>query len=263
VATYRLSLEYDGSAFEGWQVQPGDHRTVQGVLEAALAQVTREEVRVLAAGRTDSGVHAEAQIVALVLEAARDAAALMRALNGVLPADVVVRGCAEVPEGFHPRYAATRKVYRYRIWNGAERSPLRRDRWHWVRAPLDVDALRDAAAALIGPHDFAAFQAAGSDVTSTKRRIDRVEILGEAGGELVIEVEGSGFLRHMVRILVGTLLEVGLGRRSAAEMPEILASGDRRRAGRTAPAAALTLVRVDYDEALRVLERAERGRNST
>jgi tRNA pseudouridine38-40 synthase len=262
VATYRLTLEYDGSAFEGWQLQPGDHRTVQGVLEAAVAQVTREQVRVQAAGRTDSGVHAEAQIVALVLETPRSATALLRALNGVLPADVAVRDCAEVPEGFDPRYAATRKFYRYRIWNGAERSPLRRERWHWVRAPLDVGELRDAAAALVGSHDFAAFQAAGSDVTSTQRRLDRVDVVGEAGGELVVEVEGSGFLRHMVRILVGTLLEVGLGRRSAAEIPEILAARDRARAGRTAPAAALSLVRVDYDGASRQLEPPDSGRNS-
>jgi len=251
VATYRLTVEYDGSGFEGWQVQLGDHRTVQGVLEAAIAQVTRETVRVMGAGRTDSGVHAEAQVAALVLETPREADALRRALNGVLPEDVAVQACAEVPDGFQPRHAVRRKLYRYRIWNGAERSPLRRRRSHWVRAALDIGAMRAAAAALQGSHDFAAFQTAGSEVASTRRRLDRVEVLGKAGGELLIEVEGPGFLRHMVRIIAGTLLEVGFGRRSADEMLEILASCDRARAGRTAPASALTLVRVDYDDASR------------
>jgi tRNA pseudouridine38-40 synthase len=263
VATYRLILEYDGGDFEGWQSQPGEHRTVQDVLEAAVAQVTGEVVRVLAAGRTDSGVHAEAQVAVLVLGAPREAAALLRALNGALPPDVAVRDCSEVPEGFHPRFAARGKLYRYRIWNRAERSPLRRDRSYWVRAPLDVGAMRAAAAELLGEHDFAAFQASGSQIVSTRRRLDRVDVLGEAGGEIVVEVEGPGFLRHMVRILVGTLLEVGLGRRRAEGMTEILAGRDRTRAGRTAPAAGLTLVRIDYDVAVGDAELPASGRKST
>lgn len=248
MSTYRLTLEYDGSDFEGWQVQPGDHRTVQGVLEAAVARVTHEQVRVRAAGRTDSGVHAEAQIAALSLETPLEPEALLRALNGVLPEDVAVRDCQAVHDEFHPRFQAKNKLYRYCIWNGAERAPLRRSRSLWVRAPLDVAAMRVAAAALLGTHDFTAFQAAGSELESAQRRLDRVDLLGEAGGELLVEVEGPGFLRHMVRIIVGTLLEVGSGRRRPDEMHEILASRDRVKAGRTVEPRGLTLVRVDYDE---------------
>ncbi len=243
---YRLTLEYDGAAFEGWQVQRGPHRTVQGVLEAAVTKVTGESVRVHGAGRTDSGVHAEAQVASVTLEVEREAEALRRALAGVLSDDVVVRSCEVVSEEFHPRFDAVQKLYRYRIWNGVERSPLRRTRWHWLRAPLDLSAMQRAAQALEGEHDFAAFQAAGAEVSTTVRKLYRLSVGGAAGAEIVIDAEGSGFLRHMVRILAGTLIEVGQGRRAPDTMPSLLASLDRSRAGKTAPAHGLTLVRVDY-----------------
>lgn len=245
---YRLTLEYDGAAFEGWQVQRGAHRTVQGALEAAVAQVTGETVRVHGAGRTDSGVHAEAQVASVALVSAREPEVLRRALAGVLPDDVVVRACAAVPDDFHPRFDALRKLYRYRIWNGAERSPLRRARWHWLRAPLDVQAMQRAALALEGEHDFAAFQAAGTDVATSVRRLERLEVRGTAGAEIELDAEGSGFLRHMVRILTGTLIEVGLGRRAPESMTGLLEGRDRTQAGKTAPAHGLTLVRVDYPD---------------
>ena len=247
--SYRLTLEYDGAAFEGWQVQRGAHRTVQGVLEAAITQVTGEGARVRGAGRTDSGVHAEAQVASVALAAEREPEALRRALAGVLPDDVVVRACEAAPEDVHPRYDAVGKLYRYRIWNGRERSPLRRARWHWLRTPLDLEAMRRAAGALEGEHDFAAFQAAGAEVATTVRRLSRLELRGASGAEIEIDAEGSGFLRHMVRILAGTLIEVGQGRRDAGSMQALLKSGDRTQAGKTAPAHALTLVRVDYPDA--------------
>ena len=247
--TYRLTLEYDGSAFEGWQLQPAGRRTVQGVLEAALAQVTRDQVRCVGAGRTDAGVHAAGQVAHVVLAPDRDPSRLRTALNGVLPGDVAVLACDRAPEGFHARYGATGKLYRYAIWNGPAPSPLRAARSHWVHTRLDLAAMQTASALLIGTHDFAAFQASGSEVATSVRTVRRVDVLGTPGADVAIELEGPGFLRHMVRIVAGTLLEVGLGRREPASLTDMLAGRRRALAGRTAPARALTLVRVDFDAA--------------
>jgi len=247
VPTFRLTLEYDGRAFEGWQVQPEGRRTVQGVLEAAVAQVTGGAgLRLTGAGRTDAGVHAEGQVAGLRVETTLSAARLGRALNGVLPEDVAVRACEAAPEEFHARYHARGKHYRYAVWNGPSRSPLRAARFHWVAAALDTAAMAEAAGHLVGRHDFASFQAAGSDVASSVRELSRLAVSGEPRGEIHLDVEGEGFLRHMVRILAGTLLEVGLGRTAVADVEEILAARDRSRAGVTAPAHGLTLVRVSY-----------------
>ncbi len=221
---------------------------MQGVLHEAVARVTGEAARVVGSGRTDSGVHASGQVASLVLEGDHEPLALRRALNGVLPADVAVRACECAPDDFHARYAARSKLYVYRIWNGPERSPLRQPRAHWVRTPLDTAAMRRAAEDLRGRHDFAAFQAAGSQVRGTVRSLLGLDVVGVAGGEVELRVEGDGFLRHMVRIVAGTLIEVGLGRRAAESMPALLAGRDRGRAGRTAPARALELVRVSYDD---------------
>jgi tRNA pseudouridine38-40 synthase len=242
----RLTLEYDGEAFAGWQRQDGRARTVQGELETALARVTGERVAVVAAGRTDAGVHAEGQVVSLALEAPRDPAALARALNGVLPGDVAVRDARAAPAGFNARRDALSKWYRYDIWNGPLRSPLRRRRALCLQRPLDLPALRRAAQACLGRHDFASFQAAGSSVRQTVRTLSRVDLEGETGGALALQVEGDGFLRHMVRVLVGTLVAVGSGRWPPEAMHAILAARERRAAGPTAPAHALTLVAVRY-----------------
>jgi len=246
VATFRLDLEYDGHGFEGWQVQPGGRRTVQGALEQALQRVTGQRVRVVGAGRTDAGVHAEGQVASVACETHLDPDRLRRALNGVLPADMAVTACAAVSEGFHARYRARAKLYRYAIWNGESPSPLRAARFHWVPGRLDLGALRAAAALLVGSHDFACFRATGSATRSTRRTLTRLEVRGRPRGEVLLLLEGDGFLRHMVRILAGTLIEVGLGRRAAASLPALLATRDRRRAGRTLPAQALTLLRVSY-----------------
>jgi len=246
VPTFRLSLEYDGRDFAGWQIQPDGQRTVQGTLHEAFRRVTRREVRVISAGRTDAGVHAEGQVASVVVETELAPDRLRRALNGVLPADLAVWECALAPERFHARYQARSKLYRYRIWNGESRSPLRATRAYHVPSALDVEAMRRAAALLLGTHDFAAFQTAGSAVRSTVRSLERLGVEGEPRGEIDLLVEGDGFLRHMVRILAGTLIEVGLGRRDAAGLRAVLAARERARAGRTAPAQALTLVRVSY-----------------
>jgi tRNA pseudouridine38-40 synthase len=244
--TFRLTLEYDGSDFAGWQSQAQGERTVQATLAAALAEVTSGPVRVVGAGRTDAGVHAEGQVAAATLETRLDAATLLRALNAKLPADLAVVAAATAQDGFDPRRAAKGKLYRYAVWNGAEPSPLRRRRWHHVREALELAAMRAAAAALVGRHDFASLQGAGSSATSTVRTLSRASVEGEARGEIRFELEGDGFLRHMVRNAVGTLLEVGLGRREPGSLPALLAARDRSRAGPTAPACGLTLVRVDY-----------------
>jgi len=261
VRTFRLTLEYDGADFEGWQVQPGGRRTVQGTLEHAIARVTLERVRCVGSGRTDAGVHAEGQVASVRLATGLAPDALRRALNGVLPPDVVVRALALAPDGFDARRHATGKLYRYALWNGPERAPLRRRRALQLQRPLDLAAMRRAAAELVGSHDFASFQASGSDVRSTVRTLRRLDVSGQAGAAIALWFEGSGFLRHMVRNLAGTLLEVGSGRRDPEGMTVLLAARDRAGAGRTAPAHALTLVSVSYageaDEGVRSVRESD------
>jgi tRNA pseudouridine38-40 synthase len=246
---FRLTLEYDGAGFAGWQVQPGGRRTVQGVLGAALERVVGHPCRPVGASRTDAGVHAEGQVASVELATGLDADRLRRALNGVLPRDVAVVEAARAAPDFHARSAARSKLYRYRIWNGASPSPLRAARSHRVFTPLDLGAMRRAASHLLGRHDFRSFRAARAAPGSTLRTLGRVDLEGESRGEVRIWVEGDAFLRHMVRILAGTLVEVGIGRRDPDAMPALLAAGDRAQAGPTAPARGLCLVRVDCAEA--------------
>jgi len=246
VTTFRLTLEYDGTDFHGWQVQPGGRRTVQGSLEEALARLTGQSVRVVGSGRTDAGVHAREQVASVRVESRFDAVALQRALNGVLPPDVVVAAATPAPDDFHARRDARSKLYGYRIWNGGRPSPLRARFSHWLPAALDLEAMTQAARACRGRHDFGSFQTAGSDVETRVRTISHLGVTGESRGEIEILVEANGFLRHMVRNLVGTLIDVGLGRRAPDSMAALLAARDRRRAGSTAPARGLTLLRVSY-----------------
>lgn len=244
--TFRLVLEYDGSGFEGWQVQAGDRpsRTIQGALGEALESITGRPGRIRGAGRTDAGVHAWGQVASVIVRTDLAAGVLARALNARLPADVAVVGCDPVPAGWDALREARGKHYRYQIWNGAQRSPLHAGRWAWIREGLDVEAMAEAGAGFVGTHDFASMQAAGSDVKTTIRTISSLEISGTCGGEIVLDVEGKGFLRHMVRNLAGTLLEIGRGRWQATRVETILASLDRGQAGPTAPAEGLVLVRV-------------------
>lgn len=247
--TFRLVLEYDGAGFEGWQIQAGTRpaRTVQGVLAEALAKVTGQPPGVRGAGRTDSGVHALGQVASVEVETGLAPERLQAALNAHLPDDLAVVVLAEVRPGWDALRAARGKHYRYRIWNGAQRSPLRAGTCWWVREALDLDALDRAARGLEGRHDFAAFQAAGSSVKTTTRTLTRCAVSGDVGGEIRLDVEGEGFLRHMVRNLAGTLVEIGRGRWPVERAAEILASRDRGEAGPTAPAHGLCLIRVDDD----------------
>lgn len=242
---WRAVIEYEGTAFAGWQRQAGGARTVQGVLEEALARLARGSVAVIGAGRTDAGVHAEGQVANARAATRLDAPDLARAWNALLPRDVAIRSVRPAPASFHARRAARSKLYVYRLWTGNVRSPLRERFTLWERAPLDLAALRAGAEALLGTHDFASFCGAGGDAHGTTRTVSRAAWSGAVGGELRFEVEGPGFLRHMVRNLVGSLLEVGHGHRPPGWIAELLAARDRRRAGPTAPARGLTLVRVD------------------
>lgn len=243
----RLVVEYDGTALCGWQRQ-ANGPTVQGHLEAALAQLLAHPVAVAGASRTDAGVHARGQVASFRTERAIPLHGIRRGLNSLLPPAIAIADAAEVPEDFHPRFSATGKHYRYLVLTRSERAPRWRDRaWHRPGA-LDLAAMRQAAAALLGEHDFAAFRAAGCTARRTIRRIEDIAVAPAADPELVgFDVRGNAFLRNMVRIVVGTLVEVGAGRRPAEQVAEILASRDRTRAGITAPPQGLELVSVRYD----------------
>lgn len=243
----RLTLEYHGAKFSGWQVQP-QRRTVQGILEAACEGVAGKPVRVHGAGRTDAGVHAEGQVAHLDWPGVSLPRSLREALDAHLPDDLAVVDAVATRADFDARRDALSKRYRYRILAQRARSPLRSGlSWH-LRGPLDCDAMRRSAESLLGDRDFAAFRGAPGGAPphqSTHRTLDvlRVE---RAGDEIQIVAEARSFLRYMVRNLVGTLVEVGAGRLSPGDLSGILESGDRSRVGPTAPAHGLCLVRVKY-----------------
>ena len=241
---FALTLEYDGTDFEGWQRQPAGHRSVQGVLEAALADLAGHEVTVRGAGRTDAGVHAAGQLAAAWLELALEPEQLLPAINARMPDDLAVRRVERAAPGWNPRFRRGWKHYRYQIWNGRVPSPLRSRRFAHVRRRLALPAMAEAAALLVGRHDFAAFQGRGASVTCTERSLLELRVSGEEGAEVRLDARGDGFLKHMVRNLAGTLIEVGLGQRDPASMGALLESRDRRQAGRTAPAQGLVLVEV-------------------
>jgi tRNA pseudouridine38-40 synthase len=242
----RLVVEYEGTRFLGWQLQPGGP-TVQGELERALGVVLRAPVRVRGAGRTDAGVHARGQVAtAVVPQPDVDLRRLLRGLNALLPDDIAVRDLALVDDAFDPRRHARSRVYEYRILNAPAPSPFWR-LWAWhVARPLDVAAMDAAARHLVGEHDLAAFRAADAKETprTTVRRVFESRVTD--GPPLVYRVEATAFPKHMVRNVVGTLVEVGLGERQPGAITDLIASRDRTRAGATAPPHGLMLVEVRY-----------------
>jgi tRNA pseudouridine38-40 synthase len=243
----KATIQYDGTDYVGWQRQ-ATGISIQALLEDALDPIEGSPVVVHGAGRTDAGVHALAQVATFALNAAIEPATLARALNGVLPPQVRVITVEEMDPAFHARFSATGKMYEYRVVNAPLVSPfLRNYVWH-VAQPLDLGAMREASACLVGTHDFSAFQGSGSVVASSSRTVRSIEWEdgGGPGLPLIMRIEGDGFLRHMVRNIAGTLVDVGIGRWSPSEITRILASRDRRRAGRTAPPQGLFLVRVLY-----------------
>lgn len=259
----KLTLAYDGTRFVGWQRQaepaiaspesraPSSEprrESIQGLLEDALARFEGGPVVVHGAGRTDAGVHALGQVASVQLSAAHDVASLTRGLNAQLPPDIRVLSVEEASADFHARFSARSKTYRYQIRNAPIVMPFERAYvWH-IRGRLDVAAMRDAAAVIVGRHDFRSFQSAGTAVPNTVRTMTRSEVACDSSGLLTYEIAGDGFLRHMVRALAGTLVEIGFGWRPAGSMRDLLSegAGGRAQAGRTAPALGLFLVRVDY-----------------
>ena len=241
---FRIVIEYDGTDFSGWQRQIGQ-RTVQATLEDAIRDMTGETVFVRAAGRTDAGVHADGQVASFDLALNIPPHGLLRGLNSILPTDVAIVDVAEAAPDFDARFSARGKIYRYTVWNHSVRSPrLARTTWH-VRQPVDTDAVRRAAASLVGEHDFRAFRASDCDRKTTNRIVRRLEV-DRQGPRLVFDIEATAFLKNMVRIVVGTLVDIGRGRIPEDAPTRMLATGDRSAGGMTAPPGGLTLLRVIY-----------------
>ncbi|MDQ6748187.1 MAG: tRNA pseudouridine(38-40) synthase TruA [Candidatus Dormibacteraeota bacterium] len=247
MARYKMVLEYDGSAYHGWQEQPGDIPTVEAAVKAAIEQIAGQRPHIDAAGRTDAGAHSVGQTITFDLGHDLEPDRLRAGVNAVLPRDVAVREAARVEPGFHARFSARRRTYRYLVENRADRGALLRDRaWH-VREPLDISAMRAAAAPLVGEHDLSAFgtDPAGRNTVRQMHSV-RVRALRSAGGSLLaVDLTANAFLYGMVRRVVGFLVEVGLGRRAAAEMANLLVPGARA-GSRVAPARGLYQMGVQY-----------------
>ena len=243
---YRVTLAYDGTDFAGFQLQRGDGRTVQGVLEQALQRLGGpERIAVAGAGRTDAGVHALGQVAAFELPRELEPAGLLRALNGLLPEDVRVLDAARAPAGFHPRKSASSKLYRYVLDCGGVQPPQRRRFAGFCPSVLDERRVRATAALYLGRRDFASLASSGSSATTSVRSVTRSQVVFEAG-TLVYETAADGFLRKMVRSMVGGLIAAGRGVLGPEELERALAARDRRLWPAPAPARGLTLVRVDY-----------------
>jgi tRNA pseudouridine38-40 synthase len=241
-----MTLEYDGAGFCGWQLQ-AEGRTVQGALEEAIGKASGTPSRVHGASRTDAGVHAVGQVAHFDTESDLSAGQFLKAVNHWLPADVSVLDCREAPDGFHARFSALSKLYRYRILRSAVRRPLRDALTIRVWRPLDIGAMAECAALLVGEHDFASFACEHTDAQSNVRLVTRCELI-EDGDELHLLMEANGFLYNMVRIIAGTLLAVGRGKLTSRGFADALAARERGSAGPTAAARGLTLLRVRYPD---------------
>jgi len=244
--TIRLTIEYDGSAYSGWQRQPNG-LAVQQVVEEALCQLLGQKPDLRSSGRTDAGVHASGMAAAFKTSASLPLKAFVDGTNRFLPPDIAILEAIEVPVGFKPIGDALAKHYRYTILATTVRSPMRRHHaWH-IREELDLDAMQAGAANFVGRHDFAAFRASNCAAKTTLRRIDSVEITRE-GDTILIDVVGGGFLKNMVRVMVGTLVDIGRRRFAPDHITWLLQDGDRKKAGATAPACGLCLIKVYYPE---------------
>jgi len=243
--TLRMVIEYDGTAYHGWQRQ-AEGLSIQEILEEKIAVMTGEPVSVIGSGRTDAGVHALNQVASFRTTSQIPPLGFLRGLNSLLPADIVVKAFDEAAPSFHARRDAKSKVYFYRIYNGLARPAIYRHyAWHIVK-PLASDRMKQAAVHLTGQHDFTSFCSTHCDIDDHVRTIHHLLVEGPENGIVKISVEADGFLRYMVRIIAGTLVETGLGKFTADDLKEILAARDRRRAGMTAPPCGLFLKEVKY-----------------
>ena len=247
MTTFKLTLAYDGTSYVGWQRQAAG-TSIQGLLEDALGELDGRDVVVTGAGRTDAGVHALGQVASCSLEGTVAPDVVVRAVNARLPADVRVLSAETAAPDFHARFEATRKTYRYRFFDGPVMSPFERYYgWH-VAGTLDVEAMAAAARILEGRHDFATFSTTGGSARTTERTIASSRVLREPPALVTYEVSGDGFLRHMVRVIAGTLVDIGRGRWPSDKMSEVIASRQRASAGPTASARGLFLVSVEYGD---------------
>lgn len=240
----RLIVAYDGTNYHGWQIQDNGI-TIESELNRCLSALLGEEIRVIGASRTDSGVHALGNVAVFDTESRMPAEKISYALNQRLPEDIRIQKSEEVSVDWHPRYCDSRKTYEYRIYRGEFPMPVKRLYSYFTYRALDVDKMREAAAYLVGEHDFKSFCQTGAQVESTVRTIHSLEV-EEQGADLVIRVCGSGFLYNMVRIIAGTLMEAGQGKRTPQSMADVLAAKNRSAAGPTAPACGLTLIKYEF-----------------
>jgi len=245
VRNIKLLIEYDGTNYQGWQVQPKGP-TIQGVLEEKLGLLTGLPVQLFGSGRTDSGVHALGQVAHFKTQSQMDIHTIQRALNSLLPHDIAIQKVEEVDEGFHARKHSKSKVYEYRILNRNLRSVFHRGYVWYIPQKLNLTEMKKATRSLIGEHDFSAFRTVGSPTRTTVRRVIRAEWKRGRDGLIRFEIEANGFLKQMVRSIIGTLVEIGKGRMKAAEIRKVLNSKDRKEAGPTAPAQGLFLKEVKY-----------------
>ena len=242
---FKITIEYDGTSYHGWQRQKND-RTVQEEIEKAIFTISGQEVSLTGSGRTDAGVHAYAQVANFKCETHLGPRDLLGGLNSLTNEDIVITSCEEVEASFHARYDVKSKVYVYKILNRPNPAAIfRRYAWH-VRKKLDLEAMRAAISPLIGSHDFKAFEGTGSPRAHTTRSVFKARLIEGDDGYLAFEIEADGFLRFMVRNIVGTLVDVGLGKISPADFKGILESKDRDQAGATAPAHGLFLKNINY-----------------
>lgn len=239
----KITIQYNGANYCGWQKQPNS-LGIQGTIEKAIYEITKEEVKITGSGRTDAGVHAFGQVANFKLMSSIPTSKIPNALNAKLPKDIAVIACEEVPEEFHSRYSAKGKRYRYLIYNSAYRSPIYKDISYQVKYDLDFEKMCTEAKSLIGTHDFKGFMSSGSSVSDTVRTIYDIELTKE-DDLIVMEVEGSGFLYNMVRIIAGTLVDIGRNRITES-LEDVINSKSRSRCGHTAPAHGLFLKKVDY-----------------
>jgi tRNA pseudouridine38-40 synthase len=242
---FKLIIEYDGTVYHGWQRQKADI-TIQSTIEDTLNRMTGKRVTLIGSGRTDAGVHAKGQVANFLCDTSLTAETFQRGLNALLPDDIVINACNEVSPQFHSRYDALSKMYQYTILNRRIPKAIGRQyAWH-ISYPLNVNAMRAALMQLVGTHDFKSFEGSGSPRSHTVRDVMSADWADSPAGELIFSITANGFLKHMVRNIVGTLVDVGRGVISPEAVQAILVSGDRATAGATAPAHGLCLMHVGY-----------------
>ncbi|MFA4910370.1 MAG: tRNA pseudouridine(38-40) synthase TruA [Desulfobacteria bacterium] len=241
----RLVIEYDGTNYHGWQIQP-NATSIQEIIEDRLKKITQEEIRLIAAGRTDAGVHAVEQVANFSTNSQLDINNIQRGLNSLLPPDIAIKEISEAEQDFHSRYSAKSKIYRYVILNRRFPSPLYRNFSWFIPFKLDIKEMKSAVQCLIGEHDFSSFKASGCNSHNPIRELYGISLDKDPKGFIIFEIEANAFLKQMVRNIVGTMVDVGKGKIGVSEFEDIFLSKDRKKAGITAPPQGLFLVKIKY-----------------